>query len=433
MKSATQSSALRDTSEKFYGNAGENITNEMQSKASVEFVSKAGKPRVSLPTYSHPLKQEFLTMQEINPLPLQRQGKIETLLFTFFGVSLASFSIYLFDTNSFFSLTQFFGFDVETTDKMACVVSIIIGFMLTAYGQRKRRQVADAEKYLYWSQAILRYFLAYIFLLYGFAKVFRQQFYSLPSTLDTPLGDISGLQLTWRFFGYSYAYTLFIAASQIIGSVLLFFRRTTTLAVVILLPVVVNIVFVNFTHSIPVKFYSSTYLLMLLYLLFTDYQRLKALFWDHLPFAGQEPAVFTKKRPLLIAKFLLIFLFFAVAIGDNYQSHVAFSKVTTPLLGVWDVQNYEVNDVPRAANADAAVWTRIYFDADKLVAIKTSKPRPERFLSTLDDDKRTIKLENFGTDELFVEGEYELPSPDKLIIKVANETETIRVTLNKVR
>jgi uncharacterized membrane protein YphA (DoxX/SURF4 family) len=372
-------------------------------------------------------------MQAIEPLPEQRQGKVETILLTFFGVSLASLSIYLFDTNSFFSLAQFFGFDIDKTDPIACVISVIIGFILTLYWQRKQTQSVDKEKYLYWSQAILRYFLAYIFLLYGFAKVFQQQFYSLPSTLDTPLGDISGIQLTWRFFGYSYAYTLFVASSQIIGSILLFFKRTTTLAVVILLPVVANIVFVNFTHSIPVKLYSSIYLIMLLYLLFADFKRLKAIFWDNLPVAKRELFVLTKRKRLLVAKYALMVIFFAMAIGENYYSYMVYTKVTTPLQGIWDVQDYQVNDTPHTAESDVTVWEKVYFDTDKLAAIKTSKPGPERFLSTFDSEKHTIKLENLRTEELFVEGEYELLSENMLVIKIATETDTIRVTLNKVR
>jgi uncharacterized membrane protein YphA (DoxX/SURF4 family) len=371
-------------------------------------------------------------MQAIKPLSEQRQGKVETILLTFLGVSLASLSLYLFDTNSFFSLTQFFGFDIDKTDLTACVISVIIGFILTLYWQRKQIQPADMEKYLYWLQAILRYFLAYIFLLYGFAKVFQQQFYSLPSTLDTPLSDISGIQLTWRFFGYSYAYTLFVASSQIIGSILLFFRRTTTLAVVILLPVVANIVFVNFTHSIPVKLYSSIYLVMLLYLLFVDFKRLKALFWDNLPFAKRELPVFTNRKQFLVAKSLFIMIFFATAIGENYYAHIVYTKITTPLQGIWDVQDYQVNDTSHTTDTDANVWKKVYFDTDKLAAIKTGKPRPERFLSTLDSEKHTIKLENLRTEELFAEGEYELLSENKLVIKILNETDTIRVTLNKV-
>lgn len=371
--------------------------------------------------------------QEIESLPAPQRGEQEAILLTFFGASLAALSIYLFDTNSPFPLTEFLGFDLAIWDVIACVLSFVVGLMLTAYWQRKPLPAADRETYLYWSQVILRYFLAYIFLLYGFAKIFKGQFYSFSSTLDTPLGDISGIQLTWRFFGYSYAYTLFVAASQIIGSTLLLFKRTTTLGAVVLLPVIANIVFVNFTHSIPVKLYSSLYLIMLGYLLFADFKRLKALFWDNLPIAKRELPVFTKTKRLLVAKYLFIFILFAVAIGDNYYSYAVYTKTTTPLKGVWVVQEYQANDVSSAADSDSTVWKKVYFESDTFVAIKTNKPRPEVFFSTLDMEKRTIKLENPRTEALFAEGEYELQSEDTLLIKVANETETIRVILHKVR
>jgi uncharacterized membrane protein YphA (DoxX/SURF4 family) len=425
----------------FDGNAAENITIGIQSKGLIEFVVGTREPKVSRRPYSEHLKRR-LTMQEIGTLtlqqemetlPAQQRGEGEAILLTFFGVSLAALSIYLFDTNSPFPLTEFLGFDLAIWDVIACVVSVVIGLILTAYWQRKQLRSADRETYLYRAQVILRYFLAYIFLLYGFAKIFKGQFYSFSSTLDTPLGDISGLQLTWRFFGYSYAYTVFVAASQIIGSTLLLFKRTTTLGAVILLPVIANIVFVNFTHSIPVKLYSSFYLIMLGYLLFADFKRLKALFWDNLPVARRELPVFTKTRRLLVAKYLSIFILFAVAIGDNYYAYTVYMKTTTPLQGVWAVQDYQVNDVSRAADSDSMVWKKVYFESDTFVAIKTNKPRPEVFFSTLDTEKRTIKLENPRTEALFAEGEYELQSEDRLLIKVANETETIRVILHKVR
>jgi uncharacterized membrane protein YphA (DoxX/SURF4 family) len=371
--------------------------------------------------------------QEMETLPTQQRGEGEAILLTFWGVSLAALSIYLFDTNSPFPLTEFLGFDLASWDIIACVVSAVIGLILTAYWQRKQLQSADRETYLYRAQVILRYFLAYIFLLYGFAKIFKGQFYSFSSTLDTPLGDISGLQLTWRFFGYSYAYTIFVAASQIIGSTLLLFKRTTTLGAVVLLPVVANIVFVNFTHSIPVKLYSSFYLIMLGYLLFADFKRLKALFWDNLPIARRELPVFTKTRRLLVAKYLFIFILFALTIGDNYYFYAVYMKTTPPLQGAWAVQDYRVNDVPRVADSDSTVWKKVYFESDTIVAIKTNKPRPEVFFSTLDTEKRTIKLENSQTEALFAEGEYELQSEDRLLIKVSNETDTIRVILNRVR
>jgi uncharacterized membrane protein YphA (DoxX/SURF4 family) len=409
----------------------------LQAKGFTEFVGIGGKPKVSLPAYNRRLQPPCLEtgacmMSVIEAPPARQQTRLETLLLTFWGVSLASLSIYLFDTNSFFSLIQLSGFDVDRTDLIACLAAVTIGLTLTIYCQRRQAQAAEMEKYLYWSQTILRYFLGHIFLLYGFAKVFQQQFYSLPSTLDTPLGDISGLQLTWRFFGYSYAYTLFVAASQILGSILLFSRRTT-LAALILLPVVANIVFVNFTHSIPVKLYSSIYLVMLLYLLAADFKRLKALFWDNLPFAGRQPSEFVKSRRLVIVKCLLIAVFFAIALGENYYGRVVYSKATTVLLGAWEVQEYRVNDLPQSPTEDATVWRKVYFDTDKLLAIKTGKPRPERFLSTLDAGKQTIKLENPITEELFVEGEYELLPENQLLIKVANGTDSLRVTLSKVR
>jgi uncharacterized membrane protein YphA (DoxX/SURF4 family) len=128
------------------------------------------------------------------------------------------------------------------------------------------------------NQWAVRYFLAYIFFSYGIGKILNLQFTTTITRLDQSLAEANGFWITWRFFDYSYSYKLFIGLGQIVASTLFLFRRTTTLAAMILLPVISNIVYINFAFSIEVTFFSFCYLVFTLYLLLCDFDRLNALF-----------------------------------------------------------------------------------------------------------------------------------------------------------
>lgn len=87
----------------------------------------------------------------------------------------------------------------------------------------------------------------FIFLsLYGLGKLLGAQFYrpgELPEDVALiPLGEASGFDVAWTFFGYSLAYMAFIGAAEVVGACLLLWERTKLLGVAILLPVMVNVV-----------------------------------------------------------------------------------------------------------------------------------------------------------------------------------------------
>ena len=117
------------------------------------------------------------------------------------------------------------------------------------------------------ARLILRYFLAFVFLLYGFAKLIDSQFYPLLYRSDKVVHELNGMDIAWVFFGHSYAYKYFLGITQVVAALLFFSRRGALTGLLILLPVIINIVWVNFAFNIPVKFDSCFYLAVVLYLL----------------------------------------------------------------------------------------------------------------------------------------------------------------------
>jgi len=196
----------------------------------------------------------------------------------------------------------------------------------------------------YWLQVLLRYFLAYIIMQYGAAKVLDVQFASSISSLDTPVVDMYPMTVAWSFFGYSFGYEFFIGCSQIVAAILLLFRRTATLGAILMVTIMSNIVFVNFAFSVCVKFFSSTYLVMALYLLVDDATRLaNVLLLNRTAEKRVYPVLFRKQSLKRIAAILGI-LAGIFAIGYPLYETVHMKEKYgmgkhTALYGVWAVDS----------------------------------------------------------------------------------------------
>jgi len=122
-----------------------------------------------------------------------------------------------------------------------------------------------------WLRLGVRFSLASILLSYGFSKVFDVQFSPLrPFELAETYGASSPMRLLWRFMGFSVPYTIFGGVAEVVPGMLLLFRRTMTVGALLASAVLLNIVMLNLCYDVPVKLYSSLYLLMALFLLLPD-------------------------------------------------------------------------------------------------------------------------------------------------------------------
>ena len=88
---------------------------------------------------------------------------------------------------------------------------------------------------------------------YGLGKLMGGQFYqgSIPDPVaQTPLAEVGSFDLAWTFFGYSFGYILFIGGTQLLGAFMLLFERTKILGAAVLVPVLMNIIVVDYFFEI---------------------------------------------------------------------------------------------------------------------------------------------------------------------------------------
>jgi len=209
-----------------------------------------------------------------------------------------------------------------------------------------------------WLQGILRYFLAYQISVYGFAKLLKTQFAVSYSRNDIPVGNLSGFDLTWNYFGYDHTFAVILGLIQIGGSFMLLFKQTRLMGVFILLPVMVNIVLINvFYHIAAGAFIMSLILTFgLIYLLLLRWNDIKALFLSHpvkLPVGLWGYGKLLLKLLTITAAFLTIY------------SYIANDPPSSVLTGKWKVQEFKRNgklvDLTKWQDS-TGLWENIYIE-----------------------------------------------------------------------
>jgi hypothetical protein len=235
-------------------------------------------------------------------------------------------------------------------------IPIAVGLSLFWHLREKRGRSRSATIQA-WTQGLIRYWLAFMISLYGFAKILKTQFATQFTRNDIPVGHLSGFQLTWNYFGHSYTFAVILALLQIGGSILLLFRRTTLLGAVILLPVMVNIVLINLFYQInPGAFLNSIFFTLALgFILYLHRQELIALFLHK---ASTLPPV-----RLGWFKYLLRLLAVGGSFGLLYALVLKIDH--SPLEGKWNVDSLVRNRDTVKGDAwltNSGDWRSVYME-----------------------------------------------------------------------
>jgi len=232
-----------------------------------------------------------------------------------------------------------------------------IGYGLYWWRQPAGRP-ADTAALAFW-QGLLRYAVAFDLSLIGWQKIFNLQFFVPLGMLDLPFRSFSGEDLTWAYFGHSYAYRCTIGALQIGGALLLLFHRTRLLGVLTLLPVMVNILLIDYFYQLPVGVFwqALIHLTCLLYLLGLDYERL-VTFFVHTPNHLPRLAI---HRPLVRLLLRLSVVYGPLLLLSGHE----FPDTYPQLTGKYAVRNVQFNgQFLTARSCQDSVLTTVYLDID---------------------------------------------------------------------
>jgi uncharacterized membrane protein YphA (DoxX/SURF4 family) len=294
---------------------------------------------------------------------------------------------------------------------------------------------------------LTRYCLAIIAFSYGFQKIFAMQMpFPLQSQLATPLGDLLPMRFSWLFIGYSTPYQVFSGVMEVLVGVLLLYRRTATMGVLVATAVFINVMMLNLSYDIPVKLYSMNIVLMCLYLLANEYNRIACFFILNKPasLCSIYHYNLTKKWMRITRVILKLAMIFMIG-KDFYDTWKYFkeynlqAEIKPIKSGVYDVSKYIVNkDTLPALINDTLRWQDVIFEKGGMGSIKTNDTLFRRrygrgyFVFTADTVKQTINFKKFQQDRsVILSMHYQIPDSNTIQLWGKNQNDSLYVELKK--
>jgi hypothetical protein len=275
----------------------------------------------------------------------------------------------------------------------AILLPIVVA-LIGALWNTLARGRGDPERLHAGLRVYLRYALATTMLNYAFVKILVRQM-PAPSlgVLEEPLGDLSPMSLLWSFMGASPTYQRFTGLLELLGATLLLSRRTTLLGALIQAAVLVNVVMLNLCYDVPVKFASTTLLLLTLLLIAPDARRL----WRFLVLrrsVEEPPPDWAPSTPRGRAALLGLEL-----VGGAWLLGSSLFKVVGPapppssfaLEGRWVVLRQVEGGQELAADAPER-WSTLIVNPSRRVLVRRVGHSSLRWTATLDADQKQLTL-----------------------------------------
>ena len=253
-----------------------------------------------------------------------------------------------------------------------------------------------------WFRLFIRLCLAGQMLTYGFAKAIPTQMpFPYLTKLVEPYGNFSPMGVLWASIGASTAYEIFAGCAELLGGVLLIFPRTTTLGALVCLADMIQVFMLNMTYDVPVKQLSFHLMLMSLFLLAPDFQRLIDFFFlNRTALPSTQMSLFPTRRANRIALaaqiFVGLWLIGANAYGGwSIWHQYGGGRPKSELYGIWDVEQQVVDgNVRSALLGDYGRWRRAIFDFRDRMAFQRMDDTFARYATTIDAKGNSLALKD---------------------------------------
>lgn len=330
-------------------------------------------------------------------------------------------------------------------------VAVISAAIALVWSALDRRHSSHPRLFV-WLHTSMRFVLAATMLSYGWAKLVPQQFPISLDYLALEVGQHNPRDLLWAFMSASRGYQIFAGMAEVAGALLLMARRTMMLGGVISMASMMNVLALDISYDVPVKFLAGQVFLMTLFVLAPFAGRLLSAFdlaraVNAAPIRRLLPSASLDRMARTLGVALSLWIVLATVHASSSAlagDHVA--RTASPLLGIWDVEAMTRNSEPvPLLITDTTLWRRlvVYSNGSAIIVPMTpsassqqwtGRPRPIRYNVRLDSASQTVQLTPFPfyepTDR--VSFTYELPARDQLVLSGSSEDATTVIRLRRL-
>lgn len=274
-------------------------------------------------------------------------------------------------------------------------LSAILALVIAAVDNKRKNY---RPLYLF-TIVLARYYIAFTMLVYGFAKVFEGQFPALQYySLEKKFGDMSPMGVLWTFMETSRAYTFFGGLMEVIGGVLLLFRRTKTFGALFSMTVMINVAILNFTYDVPVKLFSTHVVLLCVFILSFEWQKLYNFFILHKKEVLDYNRLRVKKKWMQITlRSVKILIIAYLAYSQFISPLLNQQKDTVPLEGAYTTRLFVLNtDTLPYAIHDSVRWNKMYIAYREGINVIRKENEFSWYNNKLDTAQKTMLLHTYN-------------------------------------
>ncbi|MFT4758178.1 MAG: hypothetical protein ACI9XO_002435 [Paraglaciecola sp.] len=148
--------------------------------------------------------------------------------------------------------------------------------------------------------------------IYGGAKAMQ---FSGVAAIDKTVAEMTGMELMWVFYGYSYGFVLTLGAMEIIGGTLILFKKTRLLGCLFISAILVNVILQDIFYGVHVGALKAAILYQICILIILWLHK------DKVIMSIQSLLISTKWNGdwrFLLVKLLIAFLLFVVLRVGEY-------------------------------------------------------------------------------------------------------------------
>lgn len=292
----------------------------------------------------------------------------------------------------------------------------------------------------YWLTVILRFYVGIMMIQYGLVKVVKLQFPSpsLDRLLET-YGESSPMGLAWTYIGFSTGFNYFAGLAEITCGVLLLIRRTALFGAFLGVIVAGNIMVINYCFDVPVKLMSTALVVMCLFLLLRDAERLINVFFMNkmAPPSDFAPHRFQKQWKnitLVVFKCLVLLqcLFGSIVGVIMSASEYGENAKKPPLYGIYKVDTFvRNNDTIPPLTTDTSRWGRLVVSYINNARIKTMNDSSKHVSFKVDTQAQTILINTYADTSQKFNFTYTQPSPNVLLLKGKWQQDSLKIKFNR--
>ncbi|HKN74772.1 MAG TPA: DoxX family protein [Candidatus Acidoferrum sp.] len=328
----------------------------------------------------------------------------------------------------------------KTFDWVFAFCLLVIAALATGIWSALDRRRENYITLYKWFRLFIRFALASEMILYGIDKVIPLQMpFPYLTRLLEPYHEFSPMGVLWSSIGASPAYEIFVGCAETLGGILLIFPRTTTLGALVSLADLTQVFMLNMTYDVPVKLFSFHLLLMALFLLAPEFQRLADFFFrNRTAEPSTQDELFQTRRANRIA--LVAQIIFGIwLIGANvYTGWDAWhtyggGRPKSPLYGIWNVSELSIDGQVRSPLlSDYDRWQRVVFDFPERVSFQRMDDSFAGYGATINTNEKTIALTKNIDKNWKANFTFERVAEDQLILDGDMDSHKIRMKLQLV-